>query len=95
MLKDYARNGAQWAKDALTLRPCEMWQEIKGRTIWFAGDSVTQVRIWRFATIEYGSVSSGLDCPRASNLPFRSSFNQSLLHLTTGKHAILGCNTHT
>ena len=44
MLKDYARNGADWAKDALSLRPCELWQEIKGRTVWFAGDSVSQVR---------------------------------------------------
>ena len=45
MLKDYARNGAHWAKDALTLRPCEMWQGIRGRTVWFAGDSVTQASI--------------------------------------------------
>ncbi len=51
MLKDYARNGADWATEALTLRPCEMWQEIKGRTIWFVGDSVTQVQLYGLLSI--------------------------------------------
>lgn len=42
-LKDYASNKAQWATDALTVQPCEVWQELRGRTLWFAGDSVSQV----------------------------------------------------
>lgn len=42
-LREYAMKGADWAKQALSLRPCELWQHIQGRTVWMAGDSVTQV----------------------------------------------------
>ena len=43
LLKDYAGNGANWAADALTLQPCQMWEAIRGRTVWFVGDSISQV----------------------------------------------------
>lgn len=43
-LRTYAKDGSQWAADALTLLPCELWEEVKGRTVWFVGDSVTQAR---------------------------------------------------
>ena len=45
MLKDYATNGAEWASDALSIQPCELWEEIKGHTVWLVGDSVTQVNL--------------------------------------------------
>lgn len=56
MLKEQAYSGAGWAKDALSLQPCEIWEQVKGRTIWFAGDSISQVSIISNHTIK--SVSS-------------------------------------
>ena len=48
MLKEYAGNGAEWAKSALGLQPCELWQAVKGRTVWFVGDSISQVILLSF-----------------------------------------------
>ena len=43
-LAGFARNGAQWAEDILTLKPCDLWPQVRGKTVWIAGDSVSQVR---------------------------------------------------
>ena len=47
LLKGYAHQGAEWAQNSLSLQPCELWEIIKGRTLWFVGDSITQVGIWQ------------------------------------------------
>ena len=42
-LSDFARKGAQWAEDILTFKPCDLWPQIRGKTVWIIGDSVSQV----------------------------------------------------
>ena len=42
-LADQARNGAEWAKDSLALKPCDLWPQLRGRTVWMVGDSISQV----------------------------------------------------
>ncbi len=44
-LGEYANNGAQWARDILTLKPCDLWPQIRGKTVWIVGDSVSQVSL--------------------------------------------------
>ena len=50
-LQDYSRNGGWWAREALTQQPCELWETIRGRTLWFAGDSLSQVAASRWASM--------------------------------------------
>lgn len=42
-LRERAGSGAQWAADALLLQPCDLFPLIKGRNVWVAGDSMSQV----------------------------------------------------
>lgn len=42
-LAGLATSGADWAKDILTFKPCDLWPLIRERTIWVIGDSISQV----------------------------------------------------
>ena len=42
-LREMSSQGAQWARDALILQPCDLWKVMRGRTIWVVGDSMTEV----------------------------------------------------
>ena len=46
--------------DILTFTPCDLWPLLKGRTLFFSGDSQTQV----CAAFECPFVISYLDCPK-------------------------------
>lgn len=41
-LADLSRNGADWARSILGLKPCDLWPQLRGRTTWVIGDSVSQ-----------------------------------------------------
>ena len=45
-LRHSSSEGAKWAEEALLLRPCDLWPYLKGRTVWVAGDSMSQVGAW-------------------------------------------------
>lgn len=38
----HAKNGSRWASDILTLKPCDLWPHVRGRTTWIIGDSLSQ-----------------------------------------------------
>lgn len=40
------RKGSAFAEGMMTLTPCDLWPFIRGRTLWLAGDSITQVVVW-------------------------------------------------
>jgi len=42
-LADLAMQGAEWARKILDLKPCDLWPQIRGRTVWVVGDSISQV----------------------------------------------------
>lgn len=46
-LLDYFLNqtsrGSEFAHGMMTLTPCDLWPFLRGRTLWLAGDSITQV----------------------------------------------------
>ena len=42
-IHQYKQFGAEWAADVLTLKPCDMWQQLRGRTMFIVGDSLSQV----------------------------------------------------
>jgi hypothetical protein len=44
-LSDMAKQGAGWARDILDLKPCDLWPQLRGRTTWVIGDSISQVSI--------------------------------------------------
>ena len=39
-----AEEGAPGMKEMLTMSPCDLFELIEGRTLWFVGDSLTQVQ---------------------------------------------------
>ena len=41
LIRNYLARGF---RDILTMSPCDLWPLIVGRTLWFSGDSQTQVR---------------------------------------------------
>ena len=43
LIVQYRETGAGWAADALELKPCDMWQQLRGRTTYVIGDSLSQV----------------------------------------------------
>lgn len=42
-LADLAMQGVDWARQILDLKPCDLWPQIRGRTVWVVGDSISQV----------------------------------------------------
>ena len=39
-----ASEGADGARELLTLTPCDLWPYMRGRTLWLVGDSMMQAR---------------------------------------------------
>ncbi len=44
-LRHWSERGAAWAQDVVLLKPCHLWPYLRNRTVWFVGDSMTQVSL--------------------------------------------------
>ena len=55
-LADLAMQGAGWARSILDFKPCDLWPQIRGRTVWLAGDSISQVS--RLAPLNQPSIQT-------------------------------------
>lgn len=83
-LREHAKNGAQWAVDALVLQPCDIWQSMRGRTTWVIGDSVTEV----------ASLDDQTACAELSHTPClrKHPAHRAQVKISSALAAVLGNN---
>lgn len=82
-----AIQGSQWATDSLALKPCDLWPQLRGRTTWVAGDSISQDMAYGLACfmIEYMDVKGGRE------IADDPVMLRSLTHSSNGKELSTWC----
>ena len=67
-LRRAAQDGHVWAKDMLTVRPCELFSYLEGRTLWIIGDSMSKVSLRCSFSLAYSQLKLGDKIPPATSV---------------------------